>query len=271
MTTVHDYSIGILASHNVVKFLAVLLDSLERLHVDPSHIYVGDAGLQDTELEELIDARRINIIDLPAKNKGTFKTQSPPYKTIIGNRVNFLRNIQKLDLKGAILQLDADTAVVKEEFPDVDPTAELILTVREDSSYIEKFKKHKDAYPNLGVAFWRLSSRSEPLWKKWNKVKRSVHDNTGQYEQNTFLHLMNEDEYLFMKVQKLPCTKYNCYKPEWLVNDPCIIHFKGKEGRDSSGKGPNPKMLKYVLGDVDEKTEDTPATGCSEVGMGDQE
>lgn len=271
MTTVHDYSIGVLASHNVIGFLTILLDSLKKLNVDPSQIYVGDAGLLDNEIDELVDIRGVHIIDLPMKNKGTFKTQSEPYKIVIGNRINFLKNIQRLDIKGAILQLDADTAVVKEEFEDVDPKAQLILTVREDSDYIKKFAKHKNAYPNLGVTFWKTGPRAKALWEKWARIRKNVPDNTGQYEQNSFLHVMNEDEYFFMRVQKLPCEKYNCYKPEWLVNDPCIIHFKGREGRDRSKRGPNPILLKYVLGETDEETQDTPTTGCPEVGMGDQE
>lgn len=248
MKTIHDYAIGILASHNVIKFLKVLLNSLRRFAVNPGNIYIGDAGLLEDEIKDLLNKRKVHVIDLPKKNKGTFRTQSPKYKTIIDNRVEFLKTIKATNQKGAILQLDADTAIASEQFPDVDPNAEIVLTVRKDTSYILKFRKYKDAYPNLGVVFWHLSDQTEPLWNKWTKIKKHVPDNTGQYEQNIFLHLMGEPEFLSMNVQKLPCEKYNCYKPEWLKHDPYIIHFKGKEGRDKSKEGPNKNLLEYITG-----------------------
>jgi len=246
MKTIHDYSIGIIASHNVIRFLKILLESLWKFDVDRKQIFIGDVGLSESEIELLVHKYKVSVIDLPHKNKGTFRTQSPQYKMIINNRVEFLRTIKRIDRKGAILQLDADTAIADGQFPDIDPNAEIVLTVRKDSSYILKFRKHKDAYPNLGVVFWRLSNQTETLWNKWAKIKKHVPDNTGQYEQNIFLHLMEEPEFLSMNVQKLPCEKYNCYKPEWLIHHPYIIHFKGKEGRDKSKKDPNRKLLEYI-------------------------
>ena len=238
-----NYVVAVIANNNVVIFLKLLLESLECIKFDFSKFYLGDAGLDDHNFKH-----EINIIDLPNKKYGKFRTQSPDYRYIISNRVRFLNRVSQITQGQSILQLDADTYVIKDDFSLVDSSADVTLTVREAEvgGYIPKFVSQKSHYPNLGVVFWNKPDRCKQFWRRWDELRTVLPPHPGQYEQNIFLHAMQEESFKKLKAQKIQCYYYNCYDPSWLRYNPSILHFKGPEGRDETSTEPHPTFLQHL-------------------------
>jgi len=242
-----DHFIAVMASHNVMKFLNLLIESLKRLNFDFSQFYLGDVGLKKEDVVKIKEKIDINIIDLPEKNEGEFRTQSVDYRKIIDNRVIFLNKVHEKAKEKGILQLDADTYIVRNDFSLIDPDADLTLTVRDALPHlvVSEFKNHCKHYPNLGVVFWNKPPNCKKLWQECERLRKIIDPSNHQYEQNIFLHAMESEAFKELKVQKIKCEYYNCYNVDWLKYEPAIIHFKGgKMARDKEGN-PNSELLNY--------------------------
>lgn len=245
-----DYYLAVIASHNVIGFLNILLKSLKRLNFDFSKLYLGDAGLKSEDLIKL--NKKINIINLPNKNQNKFRTQSIEYRRIIDNRVWFLKKVNSAIGGLPILQLDTDTYVVKTDFSLIDPESDVVLTVRDVSkgninATVRRFKQYITHYPNLGVVFWNKPNNCITIWNEWERLRSVISPDKSQYEQNIFLHVMESPIFKKIKVQKIYCCYYNSYSPSWLKKyDSSIVHFKGGSARDKSQRKPNSAWSKFL-------------------------
>lgn len=242
-----DYSLAVIASHNVMNFLNLLIESLKYFNFDFSQFYLGDAGLNKEDIEILKRKVDPHIIDLPKKDHGEFRTQSVNYRRVIDNRIMFLNKVYDKTKGKSILQLDADTYIVKSDFSLIDVGADLTLTVRSAPSHlaISEFEKYHRHYPNLGVVFWNNPLNCKELWQELEKLRSVVAPSDHQYEQNIFFHGMESSVFKKLEVQEIECKYYNCYNVDWLGYEPAIIHFKnGRMGRDGKGN-PNSELLNY--------------------------
>ena len=245
-----DYSLAVIASHNVVGFLNILLGSLCLLNFDFSKLYLGNAGLKDKDIAKLNN--KINIISLHNKNQNKFRTQSLDYRCVIDNRVQFLREVNSITNGSPILQLDADTYVVKDDFCLIDDEVDIVLTVRDVSkgrqnSITKRFKKHTKQYPNLGVVFWNKPNNCIEVWDEWERLRNTVSPDGSQYEQNIFFHMMDTRAFNNVSVQKIYCYHYNSYVIGWLKEyGSSIVHFKGGSARDKSQRKPNPCWAEFL-------------------------
>lgn len=244
-TCLNDYMIAVLVSEGHVHFLDMLVDSLRRLSFNTKgSLVIGDAGLKEPGR---YDAR---IMEMPYKDYGSFPTQSGRYRNVIDNRVKFLVGVAMMEAdERPILQLDADTMVLRSDFPHVDPDADMVLTVRhaEDMHVLPRFKYLQAEYPNLGVVFWNKPHKLLDFWAEWQHVRRHCAPMGGQYEQSLFLQATEKVEYSLLNIQHVPCITYNCYRLDWLGRSTRIVHFKGGEGR--AGKHStyaNPAMVERV-------------------------
>lgn len=240
--SLYDYSIAVLANNNVKHFLDYLIESLVKFNFDFSNFYLGDVGLTG-----YVNKVGLNIISLPYKDYGEFKTQSNNYRKIIKNRFIFLDKVFNLSYNKKVLQLDSDTYVLDDSFTFIDESSDVTLTVREvgQGCYVEKFFYKMNRYPNCGVIFWNNADNCKIILDRWAKLYDEVEPHRGQYEQNVFLHLMETDEFKKLNVQEVHCKYCNCYKEEWFKYNPSIIHFKGGDARTSDFRNPKPGFLKY--------------------------
>lgn len=241
-----DYNIAVIASENVVVFLDILLQSLRCLKFPMNQFYLGDGGLFEPSFYAKI--YEVNVVDLLIKRYTNFKTQSNEYRDIINNRVYFLNKVCELCSGKPMLQLDVDTYIVKSEFAFVDPLADVVLTVRKTRQCIKEHAEFADSYPNLGVVFWNKPERCFQFWKEWGLMKYKVKPSGGQYEQNHFLHTMKTGAMDGLNMQTVLCQYANCYKVKWFNEFTTIVHFKGCEGRDETGRLPNKDLLTLARG-----------------------
>jgi hypothetical protein len=248
-----EFNIVVLANNNVLRFLTLLIKSVANLNIPLSNFYVGNVGISSHLVDKLNKwtlkhwDSTVQIVPLSYEDYTNFQTQSFQYTKIIQKRLELLRKVYKLSSR-PILQLDADTYIIKSNFPDVTPNCDLTLTVRQQNTegVISKFKHEAKKYPNLGVIFWQNLKECTLLWDRWEELYLTTPKHGGQFEQNVFLHLMQTRLFNYFNVDKLPCHLYNCYNPKWLHYDPYIIHFKTGEGREANKKTPNSELLKFI-------------------------
>jgi hypothetical protein len=229
MTTIKAYSLAIIASHNVFSFLEHHVRQLSERGIRYKRLYVGDAGLSHDERRAIeAEVEGVEFLDLGVKvfDSG-FKTQSEPYRKVIRNRIPFLRRVFELAEYGPVLQLDADTAIITNDFSLIDRNAHVTLTVRETEPWEHVELKREKRYPNCGVIFWHQPRSCLDFLAKWESIQESSAPHAGQYEQNHFYQAMKEEEFRRLDVQRVHCKFYNCYLPYWVNKHTAILHYKG--------------------------------------------
>src|SRR5690606_9626357 len=113
-----------IASHNCFAFVKQFVTAFVTYRIKARSLLLGDAGLRDYEIEYVK-----RMLPIPVKvigqssqiYKNGIDTQSDDYRKIISNRIPFLRQVFALANYGPVLQIDADTAIVSNNFSLVDP------------------------------------------------------------------------------------------------------------------------------------------------------
>ena len=237
---ISEYTLAIIASNNVYNYLKQHVFFLITFNIEFRKLVVGDAGLLESQREEIKSALgdRVEFVDFEIKNFDSgFKTQSEEYRKIIDNRVSFLRDLFLDPSNERVLQLDADTSIVRNDFKMLDKSADVSLTVRPVTPYDHILAQFQVDYPNCGVIFWNNPKAALPFLEYWDQYRTSNPPKGGQYEQNYFLHACLGKEFQEMKVQKIHCAYYNCYDRSWINPDTSILHYKGNSRLFGQGGG----------------------------------
>ena len=237
---VSEYTLAIIASNNVFDYLKQHIFFLENAHIRFKNLVIGDAGLLESQRREIssIFKDRVSYIDFEDKNYDTnFKTQSNEYRKIIDNRIDFLRKIFLNEDTQHVIQLDADTAIIQNNFKMLNKSADVSLTVRPVTPYDHILGQFQVDYPNCGVIFWNNPKSCIPFLDHWEKYKQENPPKGGQYEQNYFLHACLDETFTSLNVQKIHCAYYNCYNSDWINQDTSILHYKGNSKLFGPGGG----------------------------------
>tara|TARA_B100000131_G_scaffold323119_1_gene379944 strand:+ start:7737 stop:8549 length:813 start_codon:yes stop_codon:yes gene_type:complete len=237
---ISEYTLAIIASNNVYNYLKQHVFFLRSAEIKFKNLVIGDAGLLEKQKEEIVDGlgEKVSFVEFEDKNYDTnFKTQSNEYRKIIDNRVQFLKDIFLDKNTERVVQLDADTAIIQNNFKMLDKTADVSLTVRPVTPYDHILGQFQVDYPNCGVIFWNNPTKSIPFLNHWEEYKQNNPAKGGQYEQNYFLHACLDDSFTQLNVQKIHCAYYNCYNADWLNQDTSILHYKGNSKLFGPGGG----------------------------------
>ena len=235
-----EYTLAVIASNNVYSYLKQHVFFLINCKIHFRKLVIGDAGLLSQQREEISKALgdKVSFIDFEHKNyDDNFKTQSDQYRKIIDHRISFLRNIFLDQDTERVIQLDADTAVVRNDFSMLDKSCDVSLTVRPVTPYDHILGQFQVDYPNCGVIFWNNPKRCIPFLDYWEMYKNKNPPKGGQYEQNYFLHACLGEEFQDLNVQKIHCAYYNCYDKSWLNEKTSILHYKGNSRLFGPGGG----------------------------------
>ena len=241
MQSLRDHHVAVIASSNVMPFLLNLLQSIEQNKIKLRQLVIGDAGLSPLDRSMLMARVRhtplqskLELVELPLRDEGVgFKTQSESYRKVINNRVSFLRGLFLRDDVDHVLQLDADTELLSNDFSELDLSCDATLTMRRVSPGGHVSGIWSDAYPNCGVIFWNDPWACLEVLDVWDGLRKSLPPHSGQYEQNAFVQMMKTEAWGRLTVQELPCRTFNCYHPFWRDGDERIVHLKGT-GIDTS-------------------------------------
>jgi len=239
MINIEEYTIATIASHNVIDFLRQLVDSLLQNNIKFKKMVIGNAGLLQEEVEQLREQLREKIEFIDFENQlchDGIKTQSNDYKKIIDNRVPFLREIFTDPETERVIQLDADTAIISNDFSLLEKDSDITLTVREVGPHDHVLAIADKEYPNCGVIFWNNPTNCLNFLNMWSVVQERVNSHPGQYEQNYFYRATKTKVFQSLKVQKLHCRHYNCYMPDWISEQTSILHYKGHHMKNPSFK-----------------------------------
>jgi hypothetical protein len=237
---ISEYTLAIIASNNVFDYLRQHAFFLLNAQIEFKNLVIGDAGLLKSQRQEIAASfpDRVTFVDFEDKNYETnFKTQSDQYRKIIDNRISFLRRIFLDENTQSVVQLDADTAVIQNNFKMLDKSADVSLTVRPVTPYDHILGQFQVDYPNCGVIFWNDPAASLPFLDHWEKYKNENPPKGGQYEQNYFLHACLDESFTRLNVQKIHCAYYNCYNADWINQDTSILHYKGNSRLFGQGGG----------------------------------
>ena len=237
---ISEYTLAIISSNNVYNYLKQHVVILSNLEIRYRKLVVGDAGLLSEQKKELsnILGDKIEFFDLDHQNKAQgFKTQSDQYRKIIDNRISFLKNLFLRDDVERVVQLDADTSVIRNDFSMLDKNSDISLTVRPVTPYDHILAQFQVDYPNCGVIFWNNPEKCIEFLDAWEEYKNNNPPKGGQYEQNYFLHACLTDSFKKLKVQKIHCAYYNCYNRDWLNPMTSILHYKGSTKLFGPGGG----------------------------------
>lgn len=237
---VAEYTLAVIASNNVYQYLHQHVFFLLAREIKFKNLVIGDAGLLDEQKHGLQNALgdRVSFIDFETKNYETdFKTQSDEYRKIIDNRIGFLRELFSNSEIDKVLQLDADTAIIQNDFRMLDKDTDVSLTVRPVTPYDHILGQYQVDYPNCGVIFWNNPKQCIDFLDHWELYKNSNPPKGGQYEQNYFLHACLGEEFRALKVQKIHCAYYNCYNADWINPHTSILHYKGNSRLFGAGGG----------------------------------
>jgi len=230
MVDLKDYTLAVVANHNVFGFLKQLVVCLQWKGILFRSLCVGDAGLLDTEVEwlEMVLGNRLTRFPLAKQFKQEgIVTQDGTYREIISQRIPFLRYVFGECAGAPVLQLDADTAIIDNDFSLVDPNSDLTLTVREVTSLEHALGKNEKEYPNLGVVFWNRPERCYDFLSAWEVVQRTTNPCVGQFEQGFFYRAMSSSDFSRLSVQRVHCRYYNCYRAKWIESQTSVLHYKG--------------------------------------------
>lgn len=237
---ISEYTLAIIASNNVYSYLLQNVFLLKELNISFKKLVIADIGLLDNQKKEIqsILQDRVFFIDFENKNFNTgFKTQSNEYRKIIDNRIEFLRKLFLDASNEKVLQLDADTSIIRNDFGMVDKESDISLTVRPVTPYDHILGQFQVDYPNCGVIFWNNPKNCLKFLDAWEEYKNNNPPKGGQYEQNYFLHACLTKEFEELNVQKIHCAYYNCYERDWLNNKTSILHYKGSSKKFGHGGG----------------------------------
>jgi len=238
--SISEYTLAVIASNNVYSYLLQQAFLIKNLGIEYKNMFVADIGLLEEQKKQLksILGEKINFLEFDHKNFNTgFKTQSNEYRNIIDNRINFLRTLFLHDDVEKVVQLDADTAIIRNDFSMLDKKADMSLTVRPVTPWDHILGQFQVDYPNCGVIFWNNPKNCLKFIDAWERYKNNNPPKGGQYEQNYFLHACLEDEFKELKVQKIHCAYYNCYEKEWINEKTSILHYKGSSKKFGPGGG----------------------------------
>ena len=245
---IEDYTIAIVASNNVFNFLRQNLIILKNQNIKYKNICIADAGLLEEQKKFIVEliGNKVSFYNCNHKNYDVgFKTQSNEYRKIIDNRISFLKYLINNNIE-RILQLDADTAIISNNFCMLNKAADVSLTVRPVTPDDHILGQFQVDYPNCGVIFWNNSKRCLDFINYWEEYKDNNPPKGGQYEQNYFLHATLSEQFNKLNVQKIHCAYYNCYKREWINRLTSILHYKGNSSLFGPGGGTFEKRSEYL-------------------------
>ena len=157
-----DYTLAVIASNNVFRYLYQHVYFLESREIRFKRLVIGDAGLLSIQKAVIAGflPGKISFLDLEKKRyESGFKTQSDEYREVIDNRIPFLRTLFQDSSIDGVVQLDADTAVIQNNFKMLDKCADMSLTVRPVTPYDHILRQFQVDYPNCGVIFWNKPRR----------------------------------------------------------------------------------------------------------------
>lgn len=237
---ISEYSLAIIASNNVYSFLKQHVLFLINMQINFKTLFVGDAGLLEGQIREITDSLRGRVVFISLKHQNAetgFKTQSDQYRRIIDNRIDFLKTIFLRDDVHRVVQLDADTSIIRNDFSMLDKSCDISLTVRPVSPGDHILGQFQVDYPNCGVIFWNNPRKCLDFLDAWQDYKNENPPKGGQYEQNYFLHACLTDSFKKLNIQKIHCAYYNCYNRDWLNQKTSIIHYKGNSALFGPGGG----------------------------------
>jgi hypothetical protein len=237
---ISEYTLAIIASNNVFSYLLQHVLILKNLNIIFKKLIVADIGLLGDQRKTLIGilGDKIEFVDFKNKNFNTgFKTQSDQYRRIIDNRISFLKQLFENEENERVIQLDADTSIIRNDFSMLDKDADVSLTVRPVTPWDHILGQFQVDYPNCGVIFWNNPKKCLNFLDAWERYKNNNPPKDGQYEQNYFLHACLEKEFKALSVQKIHCAYYNCYEKDWLNDKTSILHYKGSTKKFGKGGG----------------------------------
>ena len=238
--TLTEYTLAVIASNNVYSYLKQHVFLLLNMNIEYDKLVIGDAGLLEDQKLEIKNVLQDKVEFLPLGHQNSdvgFKTQSDEYRRIIDNRINFLRTLFKRDDVKRVVQLDADTGVIRNDFSMLDKDADVSLTVRPVTPYDHILAQFQVDYPNCGVIFWNRPKNCLNFLDAWEKYRNENPPKGGQYEQNYFLHACLTDAFKDLNVQKIHCAYYNCYNREWFNEKTSVLHYKGSSKLFGPGGG----------------------------------
>ena len=229
MQTLKDHAIAVIANHNVMNFVEKLLSSIKDNEIEHKHIYFGDAGFlpEDRKIIEEYGLK-VTYVRLPSGyTDDDIKTQSKAYRGIICHRVWFLKQIHQLG-NNKIISLDADTAIISNDFSLLDTDSDITLTVREAGPNLHVLPIWEPDYPNCGVIFYNDMEKCMPFLDRWLWCQDSseIAEHISTFEQWYFYHAMQYEEFEKLNCQRIHCRMYNCYDPDWVNEQTSIIHYK---------------------------------------------
>lgn len=237
---ISEYTLAVIVSNNVYSYLLQQVTLLRHLNINFKKLAIADIGLLDNQKDEIkkILGEKVCFYDFDHKNFSTgFKTQSNEYRDIIDNRISFLRTLFEDESNEKVIQLDADTAIIRNDFCMLDKNADVSLTVRPVTPWDHILGQFQVDYPNCGVIFWNNPKKCLSFVDAWEKYKNENPPKGGQYEQNYFLHACLSQEFKSLNVQKIHCAYYNCYEREWINDKTSIVHYKGSTKKFGVGGG----------------------------------
>lgn len=237
---ISEYSLAVIASNNVYNYVLQQAIIIKNLNISFKNMFIADLGLLKEQKDNLskIIGNNLFFIDFENKNYNTgFKTQSNEYRSIIDNRISFLRTLFLDSRVEKVLQLDADTSIIRNDFSMLDKSSDISLTVRPVTPWDHILGQFQVDYPNCGVVFWNNPKNCLKFLDAWEEYKNNNPAKGGQYEQNYFLHACLSDEFRKLNVQKIHCAYYNCYEREWLNEKTSILHYKGSSKKFGKGGG----------------------------------
>ena len=232
MKTLKNYVLGIIANHSVINFVDVFLASMRDNCIEYDCLCFGDAGflLEDKKRIENYGLRVI-FVDMPEKfTCENIVTQDKIYRRIISSRIWFLQEVHALG-NNRVVSLDADTAIISNDFSLLDMDSDLTLTVRDAGPGLHVLPIRESDYPNCGVVFYHDIENCLPFFQRWMWCQESMQQHPLTFEQWYFYKAMQYDEFSFLDVQKIHCRFYNCYEPNWINDSTSIIHFKSHQQR----------------------------------------
>ena len=236
MKDIGEYTIAIIANHNVYDFLQQLVISLIEKKIRFKKVVIGNAGLFPGEVDWVENqlGPKVEFISFETQLvHNDIRTQDKDYRKIIDNRIPFLREIFNNNDTERVLQLDVDTSIISNDFSLLEKGKDVTLTVREVDWKDHVLGKSEKDYPNCGVIFWNNPKNCLKFLLAWEDAKKMTPASSGQYEQNYFYHAMMSKAFSNLDVQRLHCRYYNCYEARWINNKTSIVHYKGKNSDDT--------------------------------------
>ena len=232
MKSLKNYALCVMANHNVMDFTAELLSSIRDNSIEYKHIYFGDVGFTEDDKKALKGyGLDITFIDLEYKFTSTgSKTQSPEYRKIIAQRPQFLQTVASMG-NNSLVSLDADTAVISNDFTLLNTSKDITLTVREAGPDIHVLPIFEVDYPNCGVIFYHNMKNCEKFFERWEWCMKNVEEHELTFEQWYFYSAMQFEEFQELDVQKLHCRYYNCYDINWKNKATSILHYKSYDAK----------------------------------------